>query len=369
MIKSNKQISPKLVAKNVSIDKTAKIICKSLQLGKNIIIQKDVELKARTIKIGDNSIICSKTKIHSGIIEIGSNSKIESYSKIFSVKHFRLGNRSDLCICDITGYEINIGDDFFSIPAVGQLLIVEGGLPTSRLSIGNRCTIHAVHINIAMPVQIGNDVGISNGTKFYTHYFWNSIFEGYPQKFAGITISDGCIIGADSFFLPGVTIAKNCIIGARSVVTKNIGANCVAVGNPAKIIQTNYQKKISPRKKLDLLHDTLDWYFQILHAKGYLVKKIDKKKLEYKVTDKSGKSTIILYAVNTKDVKRENNLIAISFHDMPIRRNSTILNLITRTISGSENELTDDLRDFLRKVGVRIFSNRRFKSIPFLVEM
>ena len=37
--------------------------------------------------------------------------------------------------------------------------------------------------------------------------------------------------------MPGVTIGKNSVIGAGSVVTRSIPANCVAVGNPCRVIK------------------------------------------------------------------------------------------------------------------------------------
>ncbi len=48
--------------------------------------------------------------------------------------------------------------------------------------------------------------------------------------------------------------------------------------------------------------------------------------------------------------------------------NQTIFNLSKKTLSGYENNLSDDLRDFLRKVGIRIFTNRKFQSIEFIGE-
>ena len=52
-------------------------------------------------------------------------------------------------------------------------------------------------------------------------------------------------IGGDVVITPGVTIGENCVIGAGSVVTKDIPANSLAVGNPCKVIhQINQTKKL-----------------------------------------------------------------------------------------------------------------------------
>jgi sugar O-acyltransferase (sialic acid O-acetyltransferase NeuD family) len=53
-----------------------------------------------------------------------------------------------------------------------------------------------------------------------------------------VTVGDGTIIGAGSTVIPGISIGKWCKIGAGSVVTKNIPDNCIAVGNPARVIKS-----------------------------------------------------------------------------------------------------------------------------------
>lgn len=53
-----------------------------------------------------------------------------------------------------------------------------------------------------------------------------------------VHIGDNCWIGAGSIICPGVTIGKNSVIGAGSVVTKDIPSDCVAVGNPCKVLRT-----------------------------------------------------------------------------------------------------------------------------------
>ena len=52
-----------------------------------------------------------------------------------------------------------------------------------------------------------------------------------------VTIGRNCWIGAGVLILPGVTIGDNTVIGAGSVVTKDIPANVVAVGNPCRVLR------------------------------------------------------------------------------------------------------------------------------------
>lgn len=52
-----------------------------------------------------------------------------------------------------------------------------------------------------------------------------------------VTIGNDCWIGGNVTICPGVTIGDNTVIGAGSVVTKDIPANCVAAGNPCRVIR------------------------------------------------------------------------------------------------------------------------------------
>ncbi len=54
---------------------------------------------------------------------------------------------------------------------------------------------------------------------------------------AAIRIGDNVWIGAVAVICPGVSIGENSVIGAGSVITQDIPANCVAAGNPCKVIR------------------------------------------------------------------------------------------------------------------------------------
>jgi acetyltransferase-like isoleucine patch superfamily enzyme len=55
---------------------------------------------------------------------------------------------------------------------------------------------------------------------------------------AQVTIEDHVWIGSRVVILPGVSIGHHSVIGAGSVVTRNIPANCLAVGNPARVVRS-----------------------------------------------------------------------------------------------------------------------------------
>lgn len=118
--------------------------------------------------------------------------------------------------------------------------------------VGESCNICA-HTLIESDVIIGNNVTVKSGV-----YIWDgtriedNVFIGpnatltndpmprskkYPEKFSGITLKKGCSIGANATILPGITIGENAMVGAGAVVTKDVPANTVVVGNPAKIIR------------------------------------------------------------------------------------------------------------------------------------
>lgn len=62
------------------------------------------------------------------------------------------------------------------------------------------------------------------------------------QYNAPVHIGKNCWIGAGALIMPGITIGDNSVIGAGSVVTKDIPANVVAVGNPCRVLREISEK-------------------------------------------------------------------------------------------------------------------------------
>ena len=61
-----------------------------------------------------------------------------------------------------------------------------------------------------------------------------------------MTIGNYVWVGENSRICKGVTIGDNAIIAANSVVTKDVPANSIAAGNPARIVKTNLEEVPDP---------------------------------------------------------------------------------------------------------------------------
>jgi len=58
------------------------------------------------------------------------------------------------------------------------------------------------------------------------------------KRLKGPIIREGAIIGAGAIIMPGITIGKNALVGSGSVVTRDVPARAVVIGNPAKQVKT-----------------------------------------------------------------------------------------------------------------------------------
>lgn len=85
-------------------------------------------------------------------------------------------------------------------------------------------------------ITIGNHVHLTAGCRILTHSLETSK-KGINWKKTRVVIEDDCFIGTNTIICNNVVIGKNSIVGAGSVVTKDIPANEVWAGNPARFIK------------------------------------------------------------------------------------------------------------------------------------
>ena len=88
-------------------------------------------------------------------------------------------------------------------------------------------------------VTFGDDCFVGPNVSIYTAcHSTNPVERNTRQEWAKpVTIGNNVWIGGSVTILAGVTIGDNCTIGAGSVVTRDIPANSIAVGNPARVVK------------------------------------------------------------------------------------------------------------------------------------
>jgi acetyltransferase-like isoleucine patch superfamily enzyme len=118
-------------------------------------------------------------------------------------------------------------------------------LRSKGIKIGNGCYMFdpkTVQIDYSRPtlLEIGNNVRLNYGLTILTHDYASYVFINHYNEFIPshkrIKIGNNIWFGRNCTILKGVTIGDNCIIGYGSVVMKDIPANSVAAGSPAKVI-------------------------------------------------------------------------------------------------------------------------------------
>jgi maltose O-acetyltransferase len=88
-------------------------------------------------------------------------------------------------------------------------------------------------------VRIGNHVMIGPGVQIYTaaHALQAEARNQGWEVAKPIVIEDNVWIGGSAILLPGVRIGRNAVVGAGAVVTRDVPANMVVAGNPARVIR------------------------------------------------------------------------------------------------------------------------------------
>ena len=270
-----------------------------------VISGNDVDIH-ETVEIGNNvQIVCDK-------IKIGKYSKIGDNVKI-TCKSFEAG--SWLFMLD--GVEVGRGGCYG---------------PNSTLKIGDHVGIFEnTIINPSDSIEIGDNTGIGAEVMIWTHGAWLSVLDGFPADFGPVKIGNNVWLPARSIVLPNVTVDDNVVIGINSVVNRNLPNGCFAAGSPCKVIKENvYPKKLTSIEKENIVKKILHAWYGLHESKG-----IENITTEYK----NGKINLIQ------------------------GENITIYDIDSKVIEGYTNNVTEDLRDFLRRNGIKIYTNSFFSSI------
>ena len=136
-------------------------------------------------------------------------------------------------------YGCEIGDD----TKIGAFVEIQ-----KNASVGKRCKISS-HTFICEGVEIEDNVFIGHSVTFINDSFPRATTPGgelqteADWKVENTRICKGASVGSGSTILSNVTVGENAIVGAGSVVTKDVPANAIVAGNPAKVLRFITEEK------------------------------------------------------------------------------------------------------------------------------
>jgi acetyltransferase-like isoleucine patch superfamily enzyme len=183
-----------------------------LKLGKNVVAEKNVILG-----------YLPSRKITDLLIVIGDNAKVRTGSIIYAGS--RIGSNLDCGHNVVIREENKIGDGF----SIWSNSVIDYGC-----TIGSNVKIHC-NVYVAQFTSIEDDAFLAPGV-----IIANDPHPVCGDCMKGPTIGKGARIGVNVTILPRVEIGERSLIGAGSVVTKDVPAETVVAGNPARVIGSIY---------------------------------------------------------------------------------------------------------------------------------
>ena len=142
-----------------------------------------------------------------------------------------------------------------------EVLVARGLQLGERVTITRGVVLDPAHCHL---ISIGDDVVFGPEVLVLAHDASTKVHLDYA-RIARVRIEARAFIGARSVVLPGVTIGEDAIVGAGSIVSRDVPAGAVAVGNPARPVGVTEEYIGRHREQLHVLptYDRDGWTYRV----------------------------------------------------------------------------------------------------------
>ncbi len=294
----------------------ARIVARRLYLGRNV-------------KLGDRAFIRADTVYLGSEVRVGAD-------------------------CSLVSGEILIDDGVLF--ATNALVDLSGGQhPDSGLLVGAASLICAnTYLNTCRRVLLERECAVSPGAMLFTHSFWQSVLEGYRTAFEPIRVCENAWIGAGCQVLPGITVGAGAVAVSNSTLIDDVPPECLVAGVPAKVVRRGIRRTLPPGEKLAIVKRLLTELAELLRFKGCAVdSSADELRLDVSRPDIETRAIVIATADSTAKSLPEHSVVLSLGANVSPADGTTVFDLDQRTLAGPEDRLVFEVRNYLRRQGIR----------------
>lgn len=224
-----------LIGNNVEIGagtviKSGCIIGDNVILGNNVYVDYNVIIRDN-VTIKDNGTIGARCILGEYLVDFYKNRVNKNHPLV-------LGENALIRSETIIYGDNNIGDNF----QTGHRVTIREGAQIGRnVRVGTLSDIqgHCIiedYVNMHSNVHIGHKSVIKKYAWIFPYVVLTNDPNPPSESLLGVTLEEFAVVSTGSVLLPGITVGTGALVGAGAIVTKNVDANMVAVGNPAKMI-------------------------------------------------------------------------------------------------------------------------------------
>jgi acetyltransferase-like isoleucine patch superfamily enzyme len=351
----------------------AEVHAKTCEIGAGCALGDGVVLVGHDIRLGSRVRVGAGTEIRAGRLAIGDDSDVQERTSVLAADEFAVGAAARIssgvsitCRAFTAGTLLYLANDV----SVGY-----GGTDASTAVVraGDRVAIgpHSV-LNANVEIRLEDRVGSGSHCAIWTHgfHFGHSPLDGYGVTFEGVHVKRNVWLGYHATLLPGVTVGENTIVAGGAIVTRDVPANVVVGGVPARVIGDATPRPVDSSTAVEVVTAVLSRWTDELPWKGCTVSTNANMDLHLEGPDGLRARVVLASSFEWALPDRTDApLIVVSVDPRPDIRarcgpELALFELRDAAQSGELNPIGEDLRDWLRRNAMACGESRCFGSLP-----
>jgi acetyltransferase-like isoleucine patch superfamily enzyme len=242
--------------------------------------------------------------------------------------------------------------------AGANLLIAGGGHrdPWATFVLGDTAFLgDQAFVNVCRPVVIGAETFVTMRSMLVTHNIGHSVLEGFENRFAGIVLEDRAQVGLGAVVYAGCRLGRESIVASNSYVVSDVPAGALAIGVPARV-SGHARRELGRPRRLELAREFVDGLRELLELRGVATAPLRRDGDGFELAGAEGPGRVVFVErLRADDVEAgdgETVVLTLALAgDAP--EGAVVLDLLGRRVHGEGGVLTDSVREFCRKRGIR----------------